>query len=157
MSRYNLNIRTFIKGLLPYSLRNENGGACTEDVLYVLTEPLQGLVQRFTHYRSDILSDLSYNSQYPNLQRLLNDRYDNQSRRIRVYDHAQIDELIVYPDAEIRPLALPIRVYPPNAYIYRGFIVIVPASFQGNDIVNKIIKTVNTYKFVGIYYELIYE
>ena len=152
MAHYDFNIRNVITGLLPASLRSN-----VVDLLAVFTSPIADLHRRFTVFRGGKLSDLSYNSQYPNLQRLLNDRYDEPDRRIRVYDRSQITPVVVYPDVAVLPLALPVWVYPERVYYYRGFIVQVPAEFENTDTINQIKKTVNTYKFAGIYYEIIYQ
>ena len=81
MSKNSLNISNLVKGLIPFVFR-----LALTDLLIVLTLPVQSLHARFMDFRLAMLNRLSYNSQYPNLQRLLNDRADTQQRRIRVYD-----------------------------------------------------------------------
>jgi len=121
--------------------------------LEVLAHPLILLHNRFLSFRSEVLDKLSYNSQYPNLQRLLNNKYDKTLRRIKVLDGNHQNALIIYPHVDNIPAVTPLMVYPASNYSYPPFVVIVPNSFNQN-LINQIVKIVNTYKFLGTKFQI---
>ncbi|MDD4394873.1 MAG: hypothetical protein PHQ33_03190, partial [Bacteroidales bacterium] len=88
--------------------------------------------------------------------RLLNDRFDATDRRIRVYDTHSLPDVVVYPNAEIRPIELPVMIYPQWLYYCSGFTVEIPLDYANSDIENQIIRTINIYKFTGTYYQILY-
>jgi hypothetical protein len=130
------------------------------ELLWVLLYPVRNLHSRFTAFRNEKLVDLSYNSQYPNLQRLLNDKFDLQ-RRIKVYDSRSIKPVIVYPQEHVHsyddPVVTPIVVRNSSAYFFNGFTVELPDEFQSDiNAVNQINRIVNIHKFTGTKYQIIY-
>ena len=154
MSKYNLNISNLVKGLIPFVFR-----LALTDLLIVLTLPVQSLHARFMDFRLAMLNRLSYNSQYPNLQRLLNDRADTQQRRIRVYDATNtIAGNIAYNSGQHGKPQLKTDFVARSwqQWGYRPFVVELPAEFQDNaNKLNQIIKLVNTYKFAGTKYRIL--
>ncbi|MDR3047959.1 MAG: hypothetical protein LBU51_10210 [Bacteroidales bacterium] len=102
--------------------------------------------------------NLSYNIQYPNIQRLLNDNFDELERRIIVMDSNQsLLPTVAYLSGEIgkRQLRVPFAVYSWSMWGYRPFWVIVPFEYSGDENkINAIKKTVENYKFAGTQYEL---
>lgn len=152
---YNLNLKKLIFTTLPIVLRQN-----LVELLWVLLYPVRNLHNRFTSFRNEKLVDLSYNSQYPNLQRLLNDKFDMQ-RRIKVYDSQSNKPVILYPQDHVHsfddPVITPLVVHNSFAYYFNGFTVELPGIFQYNiNKINQIIKIINTYKFSGTKYQIIY-
>jgi hypothetical protein len=103
---------------------------------------------------------LSYNSQYPNFQRLLNDLYDTTDRKIKVHDgHAAEYFLLAYPNEEQKPIHIGFVVVKPMSEYksYAGFIIELPVVFESDrDLVKKIRRTVDNYKFAGTNYQIIF-
>jgi hypothetical protein len=88
----------------------------------------------------------------------LNDELDNTTRRIEVRDgEMKTGRLLVYPNAEHKPLSIPFAVYPATKYGgYEGFTVELPSDiFNDVDKMNKIIRLLETYKFAGTKYNII--
>lgn len=148
MALYNIDFQKIIKGLLPIALRS------LQVLAEVLASPFIAIKTRIYSYRLEKLAAMGYNAQHPNLQRLLNDKYDDTDRRIRVYDNTAIVPIVVYPDNEINPVSIPVVLYPQLRYSYMGFIVEIPQNLSV-DTRQQIIKTVNIYKFTGTYYQII--
>jgi hypothetical protein len=125
---------------------------------YILLRGIRTTFFGFKHHITDTNDRLSYNSQYPNLQRLLNDKYDNSSRRIKVYDGTENENfLFAYPNEELKPIEIGFVVVKPMLEYtsYEGFIVELPTDFeQNNDLINSIKQIVNNYKFSGTYYTI---
>ncbi len=95
---FNINFRDIVlKNWIPF-LRKQK----TIDFLYSLIKPLQSLNDSFNLFRNKVSSDLSYNSQVIQLERLLNDCYDPTQRRIFIEDTANIDYNYLYNELENR-------------------------------------------------------
>jgi hypothetical protein len=140
--------------MLPFVLRK----ALTE-LLFVFTEPIRMLYVRFMDFRNTQLSKLSYNSQYPNLQRLLNDKFDQIKRRIYVYDNIlSTAPTIAYPSGTYGKTQL-VTTFVITSYQNWGkkpFIVSLPSSIFDDKIKKQgIIRLVELYKFAGTKYQLI--
>lgn len=71
-----------------------------------LVAPLKSLYTAFLSFRESMLYFLSITPQVCRLQKLLNDRYDNQQRRIRIVDGVEYLPLWLYTKAEAKPVAL---------------------------------------------------
>jgi hypothetical protein len=130
------------------------------DLIYVLLQGVRDTWFRFGEHIKETDKILSYNSQYPNLQRLLNELYDSTDRHIKVYDGAASDSfLLAYPNAELKPIEIGFVVVKSMSkyHDYNGFTVELPAGFEGNnDLINKIKRTVEDYKFASVKYEIIF-
>jgi hypothetical protein len=108
-----------------------------------------------------MLNKLSYNAQYPNLQRLLNDKYDSVERRIRVYDSpGTINSCIAFNSGQFgkTQLRTTFPIYSWKSWGYLPFVVDIaqmPSFFKADiDNINQITKLVNIYKFFGTKYNL---
>jgi hypothetical protein len=156
---YNFNLKRFINLLLPLKLRNN-----IIDFLATLLDDIAQIFAKFSVFRATQLKALLYNSQYVNFQRLLNDLYDSTSRRIRVYDAPYVEPIIVYPAADCVPVNTQITtssplliIYNNSVHLYNGAVVELPYSFQSDtNKINQIEKKINTYKFAGVGYKIIY-
>jgi hypothetical protein len=87
----------------------------------------------------------------------LNDRFDNNLRRIKIRDSAEsIDDLLIYPNAELKPIHLgQVVMYPSSQWGQQPFLVILPLEFQNEE--PKIRRILDNYKFLGTKYKIIYE
>lgn len=84
-------------------------------------------------YRKANIYNLAHNSQKCYLRGALNDRFDNQLRRIRIDDGNSFKRQYIYTDAEEKPRYLgTMFLYDDSDYADTGvdFIVIVPADLQ---------------------------
>jgi len=152
MGKYDINFRKQIKQVLPTIIRKN-----LVDFIYVLIKPIRDIYFRFLVAKEDNESKLSYNAQYPNLQRLLNDKFDEVLRRIQVKDSGEsIDELLIFPNEEQKPLHLgQVIIYPSSRWGYSPFLVLVPEELRSEE--NKIRRYLDNYKFSGTKYTIEYE
>lgn len=149
---YNFNLKRFVSLLLPIILRTN-----IIDFLAVLLSVVKNIHLQFLNFRSLRLNDLSYNSQVFSLEKLLNNLYDRDLRRIKIYDGDYAEPAISYPQADEVALVTPFVIFPAVNYVYNGFVVELPLAFVFNqDLINKITKKVNTYKFVNTSYKIKY-
>jgi len=161
MGKYDVNFLQLIKESLPVSVR----GTLVEWI-YVLIKPILVVYNRFKDLKTDNENKLSYNAQYPNLQRLLNDKLDSILRRIKVKDGDEtIDELLVFPNEEIKPIHLGepeelVLIYPSSRWGYEPFTVLVPELQENGEefkkIENRIKRLLDIYKFLGTQYKIEY-
>ncbi|MDR2410119.1 MAG: hypothetical protein LBE13_18700 [Bacteroidales bacterium] len=157
MKKYIIDWLRFVREYLPNILRTN-----IIDLAFVLLKGIRDTWFRFGEHIKETDVILSYNSQYPNFQRLLNDLYDkNDGRRIKVYDgEAGEDFLLAYPNEELKPVHVGFVVVKPMSEYssYEGFMVELPAVFEADkDLIDKIKRTVEGYKFAGKKYTIIYK
>ncbi|MDR2009212.1 MAG: hypothetical protein LBQ22_01870 [Bacteroidales bacterium] len=157
---YRFNLKRFILFLLPVSLRGN-----ILNFITALCSPFSDVYSEFLEFRDKQFKILSYNSQYPNLQRLLNDEHDPEQRRIKVHDGEYLDHLVVYPSGENEPLLILnpghengiIVIHKYTAYEYPNPVMELPAEFENNtDCLARIDRGVSFYKFSGIEFDKIY-
>lgn len=147
-----INFTKLIFNVLPTLLRGNLAW-----FIRTLIYPICRVYWLFMDFRDKQKTALSYNSQYPNLQRLLNDKFDNILRRIKIYDGNFQTPLIIYPTADQIEVITPIMIYPAYYYSYPPFIVELPSIFQNDqNKINQINKIVNIYKFLGTFFTIIY-
>ena len=144
--KYKIIFKQLITELLPIVLRKE----IIIEFIHILINPIARLHGKLQQSIEETNRILSYNSQYPNLQRLLNDNFDSQ-RRIEVKDSGDsIDDLLIYPNAEYKPLLLgQILIHQSSKWGQHPFLVIVPHDILTDFVRDSIEKTVNQYKFLG--------
>ena len=152
MGKYDVNFIKLIKDSLIVSLRGN-----LVEFTYVLIKPIRAIYFQFLEAKQANENTLSYNAQYPNLQRLLNDKEDPVLRRIKVYDSGDsIDELLIFPNEELKPIHLgQVLVHPSSRWGYNPFTVIVPNELEY--LKNRIKRILDSYKFAGTKYKIIYE
>lgn len=149
---YNFNLKQLIGNILPTGLR-----ANVINYFAILLSPLTDIHNNFRQFRNAQLNAMSYNCQYPSLQKLLNDKFDSLSRRIKVYDGAPSEPVIVFPQVDDIPVITPLLVLLNDATEYYPFIVELPSSFNSD--VTRLVaiwKTVDRYKLSGINYKVIF-
>ena len=151
---YNFNLLKHIKDNLLVTLRTSS----IIQLAYVLLYPVQKIYLLFIAYRTQTNNALSYNSQYPNVQRLLNDKIDSSLRRIKVYDNQNNFPVISYYEIDNVPVITNFIIYHETYYVQAAFIVSLPAViYNNNNKKNQIEKLVNQYKFCQTKYLIINE
>ena len=152
MGKYDVNFKKLVNILLPIAVRKN-----IIEFIYTLLEPIRRLYYQFVNFIAQIKNKLSYNSQYPNLQRLLNDMFDVDDRRIEIRDNENsIPETLIFPDEELKPIELgQIIIYPDTMWGTKPFTVIVPAAILTEDLEKQIRRIVDEYKFAGTNYIII--
>ncbi|MDR0604590.1 MAG: hypothetical protein LBG80_09840 [Bacteroidales bacterium] len=160
MGKYIIDWLKFVREYLPSVLRTN-----FVDLAYVLLQGIRDTWFRFSEHINETDKVLRYNSQYSNMQRLLNDLYDSNNRHIKVYDGAAENNfLLAYPNEELKTIEIGFEVvYQMSEYMsYEGFIVELPNAFKTNGVVDKdledkIKRTVDNYKFASTKYTIIYK
>lgn len=89
---------------------------------------------------------MSYNSQVCYLRKMLNDRFDNEQRRITIEQSPQVEHLMIYRDEEDRPVMLGTRLLPrEDIVLYSSeFTVNIPDSLADRE--DEIQANINYYK-----------
>ncbi len=107
---YNIDFRSLANLLTPPFLRKKT----FIDWLSCLLHPLSFVNYNLNIFRKESIYKVTHNGQVVYLQKVLNDKYDNELRRIRIQDSFIYDPTWVYP--EIREL--PVYVYDENNPVY---------------------------------------
>jgi len=126
------------------------------EYVFTLLNPVRRLHYQFSNHITETDKSLSYNSQYPNMQRLLNDMFDDVDRRIEVRDGDAVPRLLFYPNNERKPVMFGQHIFHPNgSWGHKPFNVIVPEEILTTDIENQIRRILDEYKFAGTNYKII--
>jgi len=151
--KYDIDFRQLIKQVLPVSIRKN-----LVEFIYVLIKPIRDMYFRFLGAKQENEVKMSYNAQYPNLQRLLNDKFDDPLRRIQVRDSGEsIDELLIYPNEELKPIHLgQVVIYPSSQWGYKPFLVLVHNDLKNENFEKKLKRYLDNYKFSGTQYTIEY-
>ena len=94
---YNVDVRKLAVQLLPTFLR----GAVMQAYLKALVKPIDDIHYQFIQKRKENLYIMVHNGQKCYLRAVLNDRFDNELRRIEIDDGNLYDAEYIYTDAEI--------------------------------------------------------
>jgi len=159
MSFFDFNIDLLTKRLLPVKKRE----TVHFDWLSVLLFGIKQVYNDFIAFRSETLTELSYNSQTLILQRVLNDRCDPIDRGIFIdntFDNKV--QKYIFTKAEGVPLhiftkaeAVTITLY--NSFEFENdfdFIVNVPIALTDKE--DKIASITNFYKFSGVRFKIVF-
>ncbi len=123
---YQINLYKLAVSLLPTFLRKP----VLSGFVKVCILPLQNMYERWREDREQDLYKLSHTGQVCSLEKSLNDRFDNQQRRIYIMDGNQYTRLYIYTTAELHPVFLTQSVYIYHRDDYEDtsvdFIVVVP-------------------------------
>ena len=150
MAIYNLNFWQYIRTLLPFQLR----GNMTE-LLFAWIRPIRTLHSKFLNFRKEEAEALSCNAQYPNMQRMLNDKFDGTARRIQVREGSgTVNGPFVYPNNDNRPAMLgTLLLFKSSQWGYAPFEVRIPQTlYSDTDKLARIKRLVDIYKFSGTQY-----
>lgn len=126
---FSLNWKILALSLVPPFLR----GASLSSWVLLLTSAIETIHYDWLQYRRGNIYNLAHNSQKCYLRGALNDRFDNQLRRIRIDDGNAFKRKYIYTDAEEKPKFLgTMFLYDDSDYADTGvdFIVVVPAGLM---------------------------
>lgn len=125
--------------------------------LKALVSPISSLHYRWSQMRDENLKILKYNSQKCYLRGVLNDRYDNDIRRITINNTGNKTQDYIYTLSENLPVYLGTMYLEPE-FNYAGstvdFLVNVPQELINNKI-NEIVATIEFYVLAGKSYQII--
>lgn len=111
---FNIDYKKLVIWLLPKPIRKP------VHVLWLmaLLSPLTMFYNLFLAFRTSVLYFLDIDSTVCKLQKLLNDRYDSQLRRIVIVDGAEFDPVFIYQREENKPVFLYQKAENKPAYLY---------------------------------------
>lgn len=150
---FNLDINKLIVWILPSFKR--------KPVMYAWLKaccfPLIQVYNQFTINRESNLYKLAHNGQVYSMENVLNDRFDNDLRRIYITDGFTKDRLYIYTPAENKPLFLKkVFIYNSDDYADTGadFIVWIPSEIKTNQNLIEIKALVDYYKLASKRYRI---
>lgn len=158
--KFDLHINKLIKILFPFTLRSSSVIA----LVIALAASFRYIYSLFMIYVTDINKSLSYNAQYPLLQKLLNDKLDPTDRRILVEDDpTTITGLFIYPQTYEDVILLESEIEnncslltQSSTWGFNPFVVKLPAALYADvDIVNQTKRHLDIYKYFGTKYTII--
>jgi hypothetical protein len=149
---YNVDFKILAQLLLLTMLRRDSNNS----LLNATIKPLELLHENFQAFRSDVTNKMSYNSQVFSIQKMLNDRFDNDSRRIRIAQTNVREPLMLYRREEEKPVVLGRKILYRRDVVgdSRSFTITLPAALQTNE--NRIRSNVDFYKLTTTNYTLNY-
>lgn len=128
---YTVNWKNLVNFLTPPFLRTVR----LIDWLLVLIEPLSSTNRELRVFRDQAIYKVTHNGTVVLLQKVLNDAFDNELRRILICDTIEFPSVWVYPEADNRPVYVddesgdPVWVYDFNSVFTEAeydFIVKMP-------------------------------
>ncbi len=168
MSQLNINFGKLIASLLITFRRRR----VSFDYLYALYAPIKTLYNDFRKFKTDAVYRVTHNSQVFSIENVLNDKFDNQLRRIYITDSYAAEKNYIYRRSEAKPKYIYKRLEDkPKFYIHRrfyfspddtDFIIVLPAAIKPVDstglniITNQIIEQVNYYKLASKRFQIIW-
>jgi hypothetical protein len=165
---YLLDFDKLIEINLPYRMRK----AIMLALIGVLNEASVHVYEQFKDYKEAIDIRLSHNGQVFLLEKILNDFFDNELRRIQILDLIVVSEIMVGNQENVNvkhirtgaPVlgAVPLTLIDsdlfvgckPDYYPTNDFVVILPSSIESQEVIIKNI--VNEYKLAGKTYKIEY-
>lgn len=126
--------------------------------LSLLVSPIEDIHYQWLQFRKANIYNLAHNSQKCYLRGALNDRFDNELRRIRIDDGNAFKRQYIYTDAEQKTKFLgTMFLYDDSDYADTGvdFIVVVPSDLQYNNYEMKAL--VDFYRLASKRYKIIKE
>lgn len=158
---YTLSFQKFGVHILPMDLRKPKMVAWVNSML----KPVKNLHTKFINYRRKTVYKIDHTSQVFSLEKMLNDEFDQQERRIYIVDGVYRSALYFYNPEENAP----IHFYNPeedqNQYFYNpeelqnldvDFVVVLPQSFNRAEEL-RLRSHVDFYRLPDKTYEIIYE
>lgn len=156
---YNTNLKNFAYRLLPNLFRGS-----FKELVYVCIQPFRVLQHKIAAYRIWSNYRLRYNACVGSMQAFFNHRFADmlhawaQDRAIVVEDSSIITALMVYPEAEHRPIMVgDVMVRPYADWGVSSILVKIPIELQPyTDLYNEVEYWVRQYKLTGTKYEIKY-
>lgn len=153
MFNYNINWQIIIKLLTPPVYRT----SLHLDWLSAIFKPLRTLYSQFIAYKDDKMYFASITFQKIAIEKMLNDLFDNEHRRIYLADTVKLTAIYVanknkgYPDLDVygkNVIHDPLYIYSRSSYQSQyDFIVYVPAMLYGTLDLVKMRSYIDDYKF----------
>jgi hypothetical protein len=150
---YKIDFDKLILLLLPTFLRN----SIMFSYIKVLISPIANLHYRWGQMRTENVIMLAYNSQKCYLRKALNDKFDNDLRRITISDTAQLDQDYLFTRGEYLDVYLGVMHLELDFNYVAGqvdFLINVPGEIL-DERENEITALVNFYALAGKSYKLI--
>lgn len=157
MKFYDIDYKRFVRLMLPTMLRHDRLTA----FLDAMVAPVITLYYQFRRFRQDAIYRLTITPQVCYLERLLNDRFDIDQRRIFITDGVFYDSLYLYTDGENNDLyayneaenkPVPLYTAGESGAESADFIVNIPASLNFD--LNEFKALLNAYKLVSKTYSI---
>lgn len=154
---YKVDFDKLILLLLPTFLRRPKLFAYLKALVSPLAGSTESIYERWSQMREDNLKILKYNSQRCYLRGALNDRYDNDLRRITISNTSNKVQDYIYTFGENTPVFLG-TMFLETEFNYAGttvdFIVNVPHEILNKN-TNEITATIEFYVLAGKSYQII--
>jgi hypothetical protein len=153
-----VDFRKLIIWLLPVNLRTGRHVAW----LLALLSPLQTRYTLFNARRAASIYMLGITPQVCCLEKMLNDRYDPDLRRINIADNSRMQRVYLYLEDEQKPLYIPLASEDPTVYLgtmaemearEADFVVNVPYAVAYNE--PEMRGLLDTYKLAGKMYDIV--
>ena len=156
---YNVDLKKFATGLLPFSLRGS-----VKELLYALLHPVKALHHRFSDFRGESLWKMKYNACVGSMQAMLNDRFADElaahapNRLILIEDGDAVPAVLVYPEAEHQPVMVgTVMLTSHTTWGAAPFLVKIPEELEGNsDLYHAVEALVRQYRLLGTKYRIVY-
>lgn len=111
---FNIIYKKLVIWLLPKPIRKP----VQVSWIMALLSPLTMFYNLFLAFRTSVLYLLDIDSTISKLQKLLNDRYDSQQRRIVIVDGAEFEPVFIYQRGENKPVFLYQKSENKPVYLY---------------------------------------
>lgn len=148
---YDFNLKNLIGNILPTGLRTNILNYFNAQLLV-----LNDLYAKFINLRTNSLQSLRYACTYPDLQRLLNDKFRPVDRDIKVYDGEVYQVNLIYPMADEVAFVTPKVITPNIDAICSPFNVSLPnCLIVDADKMRQLTKIMEIYKLTGTNYKII--
>lgn len=150
---YDIDFRKLVFSLLPFSLRGSVG-----EFVCVLAGPFKSLHSRFASHTSDpglMPWLLDYDCGVESMEKMLNDCFDDEDRRIYVEEASETPSRLVYEEAEHSPLMLATVISSHYTWQAEPFVIRVPSDIY--DVAGKtdaIRHLVDSLKLYGMKYRI---
>lgn len=156
---YNVDLKKFATGLLPFSLRGS-----VKELQYALLHPVKALHHRFSVFREKSLWRMKYNACVGSMQAMLNDRFADilnsvsPALPILIGDGEAVPSVLVYPNNEQEPVMVGmVMLTSHRSWGAAPFVVRIPIAFEGDEnLRNAVEKLVKQYKLEGTKYIIEY-
>jgi hypothetical protein len=135
---YDIDFRELANLLTPPMLRRRRH----IDWIETLLKPLEQVNFSLKKYRKDAIYKVTHNGQVVYLEKVLNDSFDPELRRIKIDDFPIYDPLWVYPESDEKPVYIDAQK---PVYVYTAGSIFKTVDFDFRVLVPKDIKPASDY------------
>lgn len=152
---FNIDFYKLIQLLIPSFLRQP----ILKGFLKSIGAGLNTIHYKLTLFKSRIQYELEHNSQVCRLRKVLNDRFDDTLRGIKITEGYTHERLYIYTFVEQQPKFLPLFVHQSTEYSDTAldFIVTLPNYLNLSLIQTELEALINSYKLASKRYKIEYE